>query len=104
MQYDIYLVSLDPRFGSEPDKTRPCIIVSPDELNLHLQTVVIVPLTSTIRDWPFRPFIKYQNKKCDACIDQIRVINKKRLIQRKGTLSLLETQSNKSMIREIFID
>ncbi len=104
MQYDIYLVNLEPRFRSEPDKTRLCIVVSPDELNQYLQTVVIIPLTTTIREWPFRPIIRYQNKKCDACVDQIRVIDKQRLVQKNGKLSLEEIQSIKNMIRETYID
>lgn len=104
MQYNIYLVDLEPRYGSEPDKCRPCIIVSPDELNRHLQTVVIVPLTTTIREWPFRPLIRYTGKKCDACIDQIRVIDKKRLVKRKCKIRLDEIQSIKEIIRETYID
>ncbi len=104
MQYDIYLVNLEPRFGSEPDKCRPCIIVSPDELNKYLQTVVIVPLTTTLRAWPFRPLVKYSGKKCDACIDQIRVIDKKRLVKRVGKVQIDEIQSLKEIIRETYID
>ena len=104
MQYDIYLVNLEPQYGSEPDKYRPCIVVSPDELNRHLLTVVIVPLTITIREWPFRPMIRYSGKKCDACVDQIRVIDKKRLVKRKGKIRIDEIQSLKEIIRETYID
>jgi len=104
MQYDIYLVNLDPRFGGEPDKTRPCIIVSPDELNRYLQTVVIIPLTTTIREWPFRPIIRYEGKKCDACVDQIRVIDKNRLMQKKGKLNIEEIRTIKNVIKEAYID
>jgi mRNA interferase MazF len=104
MQYDIYLVDLEPRFGSEPDKCRPCIIVSPDELNKHLQTVVVVPLTSTLRSWPFRPLIRFAGKKCDACVDQIRVIDKNRLVKRAGKTGLDEIQALKDIIRETYLD
>ncbi len=104
MQYDVYLVNLDPRFGSEPDKQRPCIVVSPDELNEHLQTVVIVPLTSSLRDWPFRALIDYERRKSDACVDQIRVIDKKRLVKRKCHLSIEEIQRIKNLIRETYVD
>lgn len=93
MQYDIYLVNLDPRFGSEPD-----------EINLHLSAVVIVPLTTTIREWPFRPLIRHQGKKCDACIEQIRVIDKRRLSQKKGRLNPEEIHSIKNLIKETYVD
>ncbi|MDZ7723015.1 MAG: type II toxin-antitoxin system PemK/MazF family toxin [candidate division KSB1 bacterium] len=104
MQYDIYLVNPEPKFGSEPDKLRPCIVVSPDELNQYLQTVVIVPLTSSLCDWPFRALIEYDGRKSDACIDQIRVIDKQRLIKRKSRLSIQEIQSVKDLIRETYVD
>ena len=78
---DVWLVNLDPTVGSEIKKTRPAVIVSPDELNKHLQTVIVVPLT-TGRSYPFRIPTKVQGKPGVAAIDQIRTVDKKRLVKR----------------------
>ena len=84
-RFEVWLVNLDPTIGSEIKKTRPAIIVSPDELNSHLQTVVVVPLT-TGRAYPFRIATRVQGKPGVAAIDQIRTVDKRRLIQRISTL------------------
>lgn len=81
----VWLVNLAPTVGSEIKKTRPAVIVSPDELNQHLQTVVVVPLTSG-RSYPFRIPTKVQGKPRVATIDQIRTVDKKRLVKRIGHL------------------
>ena len=82
---EIWLVNLDPTIGSEIKKTRPAVIVSPDELNTHLQTVVVVPLT-TGRAYPFRIATQVQGKKRIAAIDQVRTVDKRRLVKKVGTL------------------
>jgi len=84
-RFEVWLVNLDPTVGSEIRKTRPAVIVSPDELNAHLQTVVVVPLT-TGRAYPFRIATKVQGKAGVAAIDQIRTIDKRRLVKRISTL------------------
>jgi len=78
-QYNAYWVSLDPTQGSEIAKTRPCIVVSPNELNDHLNTVIIVPLTSTLRNYPFRVQCVVTGKKGELAVDQIRTVDKNRL-------------------------
>ena len=84
-RFDIYLVSPDPTKGAEMKKTRPAVIVSPDELNSHLATVIVVPLT-TGRAYPFRPTTRVQGKPGVAALDQIRVVDKARLTRRVGSL------------------
>lgn len=84
-RFEVWLVNLDPTIGSEIKKTRPAVIVSPDELNAHLQTVVVVPLT-TGRAYPFRVATQVQGKKGVAAIDQLRTVDKRRLIKKIGRL------------------
>ncbi len=84
-RFEVWLVNLDPTIGSEIRKTRPAVIVSPDELNAHLQTVVVVPLT-TGRDYPFRVPTRVQGKKGVAAVDQIRTVDKRRLVKKVSTL------------------
>lgn len=84
-RFEVWLVNLDPTVGSEIRKTRPAVIVSPDELNSHLQTVVVVPL-ATGRAYPFRIATKVQGKSGVAAIDQIRTVDKRRLVKRLSTL------------------
>ena len=82
---EVYLVSLDPVKGAEMRKTRPAVIVSPDELNRHLATVTIVPLTSG-RTYPFRPATRVSGRPGVAALDQIRTVDKSRLTRRVGSL------------------
>ncbi len=84
-RFEAWLVNLDPTVGSEIKKTRPAVIVSPDELNAHLQTVVVVPLT-TGRAYPFRIATQVQGQKGVAAIDQVRTVDKQRLVKKLGTL------------------
>ena len=86
-QYQIFLVNLDPTLGSEIKKTRPCVVISPDEMNRHLRTVVIAPLTTTSRSYPTRVKIKHDNKMGWIVLDQIRTIDKHRIIKELGKLS-----------------
>ena len=84
-RFEVWIVNLDPTLGSEIRKTRPAVIVSPDELNQHLQTVVVVPLT-TGRSYPFRISTRVQGKPGVAAIDQVRAVDKRRLVKRISTL------------------
>ena len=83
-QYDIVLVGLDPTIGAEMKKTRPCIVLSPDEMNDPLRTVQVAPLTTNIRAYPWRVSITFQRKKGMVALDQIRTIDKRRIIRRLG--------------------
>jgi mRNA interferase MazF len=81
---DIWLAALDPTVGGEIQKTRPCLIVSPDELNAHLRTVIVAPMTSGGRPAPFRVPIRFQRKQGLALPDQLRTLDKTRLVKRLG--------------------
>lgn len=84
-RFEVWLVNLDLTIGREINKTRPAVVVSPDELNAHLQTIVVVPLT-TGRAYPFRIGTQVQGKKGVAAIDQVRTVDKRRLVKKVGTL------------------
>ena len=84
-RFDIYLVTLDPTVGFEIKKTRPCVIISPDEMNV-LKTVIIAPLTSKGFDFIFRPKIEFEGKKGLILLDQIRTVDKSRLVKKIGAL------------------
>lgn len=103
-QYEVYWISLDPTQGSEIAKTRPCVVVSPDELNQHLRTVIIVPITSTIRKYPWRVDCLVQDKNGSIAVDQIRAVDKSRLGSRVGMLMKREIEELKDVLQEMFID
>lgn len=84
---DIYLVSLNPTRGSEIRKTRPCVVVSPDELNAHMGTFIVAPLTSGGHPYPFRVRCRFQGKDGHVVLDQIRAVDRDRLIKRLGVLA-----------------
>ena len=85
-RFDVYLVNLDPIVGSEIQKTKPCLIISPDEMNRNIRTVIIAPLTSTQKDYPTRVFCTFKKKQGQIVLDQIRTIETTRLIKKLGTL------------------
>ncbi len=103
-QYQIILVNLDPTIGSEIKKTRPCVIISPDEMNKYLRTIVVAPMTSNSKKYPTRIEIKNESKEGWIVIDQIRTIDKQRIIKDLGRLSNLEIKKLKSILKETFID
>jgi mRNA interferase MazF len=102
-QYNIILVNLDPTIGSEIKKTRPCVIISPDEMNKYLQTIVIAPMTSSSRSYPTRVQVKHNKTKGWVVLDQIRTIDKQRIIKVLGTLTEKEIYSIKSIIHETYV-
>jgi mRNA interferase MazF len=104
MQYQIVLVNLDPTIGSEMKKTRPCVIISPNEMNKYLQTIIVAPMTSTSKPYPTRIELKHQKKKGWIVLDQIRTIDRNRIIKVTGILLSKEIEQVKSVIREMFID
>lgn len=103
-QYQIFLVNLDPTIGSEIRKTRPCVILSPDEMNKYLRTVVIAPMTTSSKKYPTRVEVKHDNKIGWIVIDQIRTIDKQRIIKLLGRLSKPEIKEVKSIIKETYVD
>jgi mRNA interferase MazF len=103
-QYQVVLVNLYPTLGSEIQKTRPCVIVSPNEINDNLRTVTIVLMTSVSREYPTRIKINHNNQKGWMVIDQIRTIDKIRIVKMLGLLSEKEIIECKRVMRETFID
>ncbi|WP_373518730.1 type II toxin-antitoxin system PemK/MazF family toxin [Pricia sp.] len=103
-QYEIYWVSLDPTRGSEIKKTRPCLIISPDEANKHLNTVLIAPITSTVRRFPMRMYLVLKKKKGQIALDQIRCIDKLRLSDKIAALDKTEIKKLRLLLKEFLID
>ena len=103
-QYNIVLVNLDPTLGSEIKKTRPCVILSPNEMNKYLRTVVIAPMTTTKKKYPTRVSVRHNKRKGMIAIDQIRTIDKKRIIKSFSTLSEEEIAKCKVVLQETFVD
>lgn len=101
-QFDVYLVALDPTLGSEIKKTRPCVIVSPDEMNRHLNTVIIAPLTSTIKNYPTRVNLTFQEKQGQVVLDQIRTVDNRRLVKKLGIISAKTKLSVSKLLIEMF--
>lgn len=103
-QYQIVLVNLDPTVGCEIKKTRPCVVISPDEMNKYLRTIVIVPMTTTSRKYPTRIEVKHDGKIGWVVLDQIRTIDKQRIIKVLGRLSRPEITEIKLVLKETFVD
>jgi mRNA interferase MazF len=103
-QYDIVLVNLDPTIGSEMKKTRPCVVLSPNEMNRHLQTIVIAPMTSSSKPYPTRVEVRHKKTKGWIAIDQIRTIARGRIIKRFENLTDKEAARVKIVIQETFVD
>lgn len=104
VQYSIVLVNLDPTLGSEIQKTRPCVFVSPEEMNKYLNTIAIAPMTSNLKEYPTRIPVNYNGKKGMISIDQIRTVDKKRIIKLLGKLNKTEIKMTKEVIKETFVD
>ena len=103
-QYQIVLVNLDPTLGSEMQKTGPCVIISPNELNKYLKTIVIAPMTSSSKSYPTRIKINHDKKSGWIVIDQIRTIDKVRIVKVLGHLTETECKKVKDILRETFVD
>lgn len=101
-RFDVFLVNLDPTVGSEIRKARPCLVVSPDEMNLHIRTVVVAPMTTKGRPYPSRVETHFDGKDGQVVIDQIRTIDKLRLIKHLGTLDPNEAAEVLDVLREFF--
>lgn len=103
-QYKVVLVNLDPTLGSEVKKTRPCLVISPDEMNKHLNTIIIAPITSSSKSYPTRIEIKGENTKGWVMIDQIRTIDKQRITKVFNSVSENEIMEIKNVIKNTFVD
>jgi mRNA interferase MazF len=101
-RFDVYLIVLDPTVGSEIQKKRPCLIISPDEMNRHISTVIVAPMTTRGKSYPSRVACKFQGKKGYVVLDQIRTVDKSRLARKLGRIRKDNQQEVLSVIAEMF--
>jgi len=99
---EVWLVALDPTQGGEIQKTRPCLIVSPDEMNRHLRTVIVAPMTTVVRHYPSRAPVRFQRKSGQVALDQLRAVDQQRLRQRLGAVTDRTAQAASSILLEMF--
>ena len=103
-QYRIVLVNLDPTIGSEIKKTRPCVIISPDEMNRYLQTIVVAPITSSSKSYPTRVDVLHNKTKGQIALDQIRPVDRRRIVKIFENLSEREILNVKKVLKEAYVD
>lgn len=103
-QYDIVLINLDPTIGHEIKKVRPCAVISPDEMNRNIDTVIIAPMTSRSHAYPTRVPLRFKGKDGWVVLDQIRTVDKARLIKKLGRLQQETVQTVKAVIQEMLVD
>ena len=101
-RFDVFLVNFDPTVGSEIKKTRPCLIISPDEMNRWIRTVIIAPMTTKGREYPMRVVCQFQGKDGQIVLDQIRTVDKSRLIRKLGELDRTEQRNVLVTLAEMF--
>jgi mRNA interferase MazF len=101
-RFDVYLINLDPTVGSEIQKTRPCLIISPDEMNRHISTVIIAPMTTRARLYPTRVTCRFQNQDGQIVLDQIRTVDKDRLVRRLGRIGAAARTAVLTALAELF--
>jgi len=100
---EVWLVALDPSKGSEIKKTRPCLVISPDEMNAALQTLLVAPMTTALRDYPTRVNLTFQNKTGQVALDQLRAIDRERLVRKLGLVSTKIANQVSSILIEMFV-
>jgi mRNA interferase MazF len=100
---EVWLIGLDPSKGSEIKKTRPCLVISPDEMNEALQAVLVAPMTTTLRNYPTRVNLTFRNKVGQVALDQLRAIDRQRLVRKLGQVSTKTTNQVSSVLIEMFV-
>ena len=103
-RFDVHLVNLDPTIGTEIRKTRPCVIVSPDEMNRHIATVIVAPMTTKGRPYPSRVSCRFQGKDGQVVLDQLRTVDKARLVRKLGTLNKSTQKAVLAILAEMFAE
>lgn len=102
-QYDVWLINLDPTVGHEIKKSRPCAVISPDEMNVHLQTVIVAPMTTKSHAYPTRVALAFAGKKGWIVLDQIRTVDRARLVKRLGRLTAATAADVKAVLAEMLV-
>lgn len=103
-RFDVFLVNLDPSVGSEIQKTRPCVVISPDEMNRYIATFIIAPMTTKGKVYPTRVICQFQGKSGQIVLDQVRTIDKTRLIKKLGQISQDEQRLVLDTLAEMFAE
>ncbi len=103
-QYEVYLINLAPAVGHEIQKTRPCVVISPDEMNRNIRTVIIAPMTTKSHEYPSRVKLTFQNKAGWIVLDQIRTVDKKRLVKKLGRISDEARRKVRDVIKEMLVE
>ena len=101
-RFDVYLISLDPTVGAEIKKSRPCVIVSPDEMNRYIRTVIVAPMTTRRREYPTRVPCEFEGRRGEIVLDQIRTVDKSRLLKRMGRIDEDTQKKVLSVLQEMF--
>ena len=102
-RFEVYLVSLDPTVGSEIQKSRPCLVISPDEMNRHINTVIVAPMTTKGREYPTRVPCTFQGKQGQVVLDQIRTVDKSRLITNLGRINRQTQRAVLAILHDMFL-
>jgi len=103
-RFEVYLVNLDPTVGGEIKKTRPCLVISPDEMNRHISTVIVAPMTTKGQTYPTRISCRFQSKNGQIILDQIRTVDKVRLVKLLGRISPLTQKDVLAVLAEMFAE
>ena len=103
-QYQVFLINLNPTIGHEIKKTRPCLVISPNEMNKYVATVIIAPMTTKSLDYPSRVPINFQDKQAWIVLDQIRTVDKRRLIKRLGKIDARTIAHVKTVLSEMLVE
>ena len=101
-RFEVYLVNLDPTIGSEIQKTRPCLVISPDEMNHHIATVIVAPMTTKGREYPSRVKCTFEGKDGQIVLDQIRTVDKIRLVKKLGKINVDSQKDVLTVLMEMF--
>jgi mRNA interferase MazF len=101
-RFEVYLVNLDPTLGTEIQKARPCLIISPDEMNNHIATVIVAPMTTKGREYPTRVNCQFEGKEGQIVLDQIRTVDKIRLVKKLGKISPATQKQVLAVLLEMF--
>ena len=103
-RFDVFLVNLDPTIGVDIQKTRPCLVISPNEMNAYIQTVILAPITTKGRSYPSRVFCQFDGKAAHIVLDQIRTVDKRRLLKRLGTIDATTQQHTLDVLADMFAE
>ena len=103
-QYEVFLIALDPTKGSEIRKTRPCLVISPNEMNRSIGTVIVAPMTTKSHTYPTRVALRFEGKQGWIVLDQIQTVDKSRLVKKLGKITRQETHLVKGVLREMLVE